>query len=501
MKALLDTNIIIHREANKISNQDIGILFKWLDKVKYEKYIHPVTVAEIEKYKDKETVSAFQVKMEHYTLLKFPAPLSQEVISVSTSFDRNQNDINDTILLNDVYNGRVDILVSQDKKIHEKAHALGISDHVYTINSFLEKVYAEYPELVQYTVLSVQQTHFGAIDLNDDFFDSFREDYPGFNRWFNGKANESAYITVNKSNNKILSFLYLKVEDHTEPYYDISPSFRAKKRLKIGTFKVVSNGVRLGERFLKIIFDNAVNNKVDEVYVTIFDKRDEQKRLISLLEEWGFILWGKKGDENVYVRDFTPMFNAQDPKLTYPYVKVTKNTFLVPIYPEYHTELMPDSILHNESKDNFIDDQPHRNAIAKVYISRSIERGIQTGDVIIFYRTGGYYKSVVTTIGIVDSVIYRFIDVHDFIQQCRKRSVFTDEKLKEHWDYNVHSRPFLVNFLYVYSFPNRINLKRLIEIGVIQNVDDAPRGFKKITKAQLELILDETNSNKSFIVN
>ena len=35
MKALLDTNIIIHREAGKVTNQDIGILFKWLDKVKY----------------------------------------------------------------------------------------------------------------------------------------------------------------------------------------------------------------------------------------------------------------------------------------------------------------------------------------------------------------------------------------------------------------------------------------------------------------------------------
>jgi len=43
MKALLDTNIIIHREARRVANQDIGILFKWLDKVKYQKCIHPIT--------------------------------------------------------------------------------------------------------------------------------------------------------------------------------------------------------------------------------------------------------------------------------------------------------------------------------------------------------------------------------------------------------------------------------------------------------------------------
>src|SRR5690606_41146356 len=64
--------------------------------------------------------------------------------------------------------------------------------------------------------------------------------------------------------------------------------FKPKKRLKVGTFKVISNGVRLGERFMKIIFDNALARKVDEIYVTIFEKRDEQQRLIALLEEWGF---------------------------------------------------------------------------------------------------------------------------------------------------------------------------------------------------------------------
>ena len=29
MKALLDTNIIIHREASKVINQDIGVLYRW----------------------------------------------------------------------------------------------------------------------------------------------------------------------------------------------------------------------------------------------------------------------------------------------------------------------------------------------------------------------------------------------------------------------------------------------------------------------------------------
>jgi len=501
MKALLDTNIIIHRESSKVLNQDIGILFKWLDKTKYEKVIHGVTVAEVGKYKDAEVVKSFNAKMASYELLKTTAPMSQQVSLLSKKYDKNQNDLNDSILLNEVVCGRVDLLISEDKKMHVKAEELGLSEKIFTINTFLEKVYSENPDLVSYEVLSVQQKYFGEIDLSDAFFDSLKEDYPGFENWFNKKSNEKAYVTMDKESGRTLSFLYLKKEDHNEVYADISPSFQPKKRLKVGTFKVVSNGIKLGERFLKIIFDNALTLDVEELYVTIFDKRAEQLRLISLLEEWGFQLYGKKSNgELVFTKNFVPQFNPQKPKETFPYIGTSGKIFLVPIYPEYHTELMPDSILHNESKANFKDDQPHRNSISKVYISRSIDRDISRGDILIFYRTGGYYKSVVTTLGIVDDVFFNIKDEADFIQKCRKRSVFTDQKLREHWNYNKNNRPFLVNFLYCYSFPNRINLKRLIEIGVIASIGDAPRGFKQITPSQFKAIVEETNVDEGIIV-
>ena len=44
MRALLDTNIIIHRENKKVTNYSIGHLFRWLDKLKYDKVIHPYSV-------------------------------------------------------------------------------------------------------------------------------------------------------------------------------------------------------------------------------------------------------------------------------------------------------------------------------------------------------------------------------------------------------------------------------------------------------------------------
>src|SRR5690606_335756 len=223
MKALLDTNIIIHREAGRVANQDIGILFKRLDKVKYQKCIHPVTIKEIEKNPNTGTVDTFKIKMDSYEQLLTTARMTDEVTAVSERFDNNENDRNDSTLLNEVFVGRVDLLISQDKKIHSKADALGISDKVFTINSFLEKVYAEFPELVKYQVLGVQQKLFGELDLSDPFFDSLKEDYPGFERWFNKKANERAYVTINQENNRLLSFLYIKTEDKDEAYPEIKP--------------------------------------------------------------------------------------------------------------------------------------------------------------------------------------------------------------------------------------------------------------------------------------
>ncbi len=109
MKALLDTNIIIHREAASSGiNQDIGILFKWLDKVKYTKCIHPLTVSEIEKNPNKATVQAFKIKMSSYELMQSTAPLSNEVKALTVN-DKSGNDKVDTALINELFNERVDL--------------------------------------------------------------------------------------------------------------------------------------------------------------------------------------------------------------------------------------------------------------------------------------------------------------------------------------------------------------------------------------------------------
>ena len=502
MKILLDTNIVIHREASTVVNEDIGVLFRWLDNLHHTKCIHPITVEEIAKHEDERVRKSFEVKLGSYNVLKTTAPMSEAVRRIFKPLDKNHNDLNDTAIINELFCERVEALITEDKQLFNKASLLGISDKVFTIDAFLEKVTVENPELADYKVLSVRKSLFGNLDLLDDFFASFKEDYPGYEKWFNKKADEMVYVCL--SEGKPIAFLYLKAEGKGEDYSDIEPPLPPKRRLKIGSFKVTLNGFRLGERFLKIVFDNAIRLKVDEVYVTIFDKRIEQQRLINLFEEYGFYHHGlKKGlgeKELVYVRSCERLANRSTPKLTYPFFSTVGQIFIVPIYPEYHTELFPDSILRTESPMDFVENEPHRNAISKVYISRSIERNIHPGDVIVFYRTGGYHKSVVTTIGVAEGIIDNIPTEADFIRLCRKRSVFTDEQLANQWRFRKTSRPFIVNFLYVYSFPKRINLHKLIELDVIPSVNDAPRGFRSISVKNLKDILQECQADESIVV-
>lgn len=504
MRLLLDTNILIHREGRTVVREDIGVLFRWMDQLRYEKWVHPGSLEEIERHADIDLVRTLRAKLGSYRAISTPALDTPEVAALRAN-DKTPNDLLDTSLLAELVAGRMDVLITEDRGIHRKAAILHLAQSVFTIDAFLEKVTAENPDLADYKVLSVRKTRFAKVDPRDSFFDSFRQDYPRFERWFARKAEEFAYVCTG-GNGKCVAFLYLKREGLAEDYSDISPHFPPGNRLKIGTFKVISNGYKLGERFLKIAFDNALRYAVNDIYVTIYRRTPEQERLYRLLEDWGFAKRGTKaslgGTEDVLVRDFRPHVDLQDPRRSYPYMSASARKFIVPIYPEYHTELLPDSILKTESSEDFVESRPNRNAISKVYVSRSIERGLHTGDVIVFYRTGSgsapaHYTAVATTLGVVQEVATGIRDKAEFIQLCRKRSVFTDAELGKQWDYRANNPPFVVNFLYVYSLPNRPNLKQLKEAQVISQ---HPRGFERLTDRGFLKLMEISSADQRLIV-
>lgn len=497
MRALLDTNIIIHRETMQATNYTIGKLYYWLDKLHYEKLLHPYTVAELRKANNAQQQQLYDARLGAYSPMLCVAPQTAEFTALLSEMPKTENDKIDNQLLFEVYCGRADILITEDRRMRNKADRLGIADKVFSINAFISKVSADYPALVEYKALNVKKELMGNIDVKDPFFDTFRPVYKGFERWFAKKSDEEAYI-CRSDKNEIIGFLYLKTEDETENYSNITPAFMPKRRLKVGTFKVEASGFRLGERFIKIIFDNAIARNLDEIYVTLFKDRDELKRLYDLLIRWGFYDYGIKAtdgqQETVLVKKLGTYDTTKTVISNFPNLNKNSTKMILPIMSQYHTSLFPDSKLNTELE--YIKNVPHRYALQKVYISWAFERNPKPGDLLLFYRMGDTYpkkySSVITTVGVIDQVVDSFSGEEDFLSYCQNRSVFTTEELKRFWAQHRYNLKVL-KFAYVKTLTKKITLDYLQQHGIV-DAGQGPRPFTRITNEQFAMILRDSET-------
>lgn len=68
---LLDTNILIYREGEKKLDKDILTLSRLLmDSIEYKLVIHPLSIEELKKYKDKDQRDVIISKVSIYKLLE-----------------------------------------------------------------------------------------------------------------------------------------------------------------------------------------------------------------------------------------------------------------------------------------------------------------------------------------------------------------------------------------------------------------------------------------------
>lgn len=498
MKILLDTNIVVYRESDNSIKERIGELFKTIDNdVQMQKYINPIIKEEITHNLQGKQREILLNRLNSYNMLQFTSKtICPEIASKFKEEDRNTNDKIDSLILSDVYTGKVDLLITEDKKIKLKAVALGITDKVQSIDEFLFK--NKIDKKVNHNILNINKVKVGQLDINDTFFDGLKNSYPGFENWFRSKENEDAYCYF--ENNKLLAMLMLKNEEIGEDYSDISPTMKNNRKLKVSTFKVDIKKKKIGERFIKIIFDQAIYSNVNEIYVTIFDDTDEKKALISYFERFGFSYHGKKkGRELVYVRSMNKNYIKTDPLKTYPYIDRSNDSYIVAILPEYHTYLLPDSKLSKESYRNI--HMPVEYAIKKYYISATgFKQKPNIGDNLIFYKMKeGFipakYSSVLTTIGIVTDV-YTPTNIDDLVNKVKGKTVYTEEAIRNYYNSKINIT-YVIEFAYITTLENKINLNDCLENSILF---DYPRGVEKITKEQFDKILEIGNVDNSIII-
>jgi predicted GNAT family N-acyltransferase len=347
---------------------------------------------------------------------------------------------------------------------------------------------------------NMKLVRFFEINLDDPFFDSLKEDYKEFENWFRRKAAEPAYI-MEEDDGSLVAFLYLKIEDGEVS--DVSPPLPPRRRVKIGTFKINPHGTKLGERFIKKSFDFSIANDAEELYVTVFEQHEA---LIRIFRRYGFSQVAEKitqnGTELVLVR---VIGNAQgDVVLDYPLVKVNKaKKYLLAIYPEFHTRLLPDSILNNEHID-ILQDVSHTNSIHKVYICFMDVGVLKRGDAIITYRTSDQqgparFRSVVTSLCVVEEVRsrYYFRDFQHFAEYCAPHSVFSRRELFTWWNKRT-TNLYTIRFTYNAAFARRVTRGTLLDdVGLSER---ERWGFLPLTDEQFQRILELGEISESIIV-
>ncbi len=280
--------------------------------------------------------------------------------------------------------------------------------------------------------------YFRECNLEDPFFDSLREDYPGFNDWFSKKSesDETAYVSIEED--KIQAFLYIKKEECES--VGILP---ALPRMKIGTIKVCETGIRLGEGAIGIALWEWQKSDLSQIYVTVFEKHNS---LIKILEDFGFVNGGMKGDELVLYKDKHNL-SYKSPKSSFPYLNPDfKRGGYLPLNAQYHDLMFQYSELRNVKNSAEETALAASNGITKTYIATpNSYLDYVPGDVIFAYRRAEegvikkYHSAVTSYCTVAECVCVKrqnriLIPYDKYLEIAGNKTVLSPSELRERYN-------------------------------------------------------------------
>ncbi len=481
MRFLLDTNVFIYREDDRVLSDDMQQLLRTLNEIKAEILTHPLSIEELEKDQDKGRQEIVLSKLQTYPPLKSPPdPGKDRKYLDAVGRETGINDRIDNAILYSVYKDAVDFLITEDRGIHKKASRLEIDDRVFLINDALQ-IFREYlpkEKMISPPALREEPVH--NLNLEDPIFNSLRQDYgcEVFEDWFRKVSREGRKCLVHfRDDGSIGALLIYKVED--EPI-DSAPPLPKKKRLKLSTFKVTHVGHKVGELFIKLSIDLCIKNEILEIYLTHFTETED--RLVELISEYGFYKAAvNPRGEDIFIKrlvvdggetellslkevadKFYPSFNDG----------VRVNKFIIPIRPEYHEMLFTDfqkrqTKLREHSGDFIVEG----NTIKKAYLCHAKARRMKSGDIVLFYRSRDLRK--ITSLGVVETVSTGIKDCNKILRLVGKRTVYSRDGIAE-----MAKRPVtVILFRHHFHLKNPLSFEELKAMGVLVA---APQSIIKI---------------------
>lgn len=500
MKILIDTNILINLEGNKVVNKKFSEFYRLAIsnscKILYHPEAIPLDINRDEDISRKEIIIS---KLEKYEKLKDFTEASKDFKKHIGS--KKINDDIDNKQLYQLYKNYVDYFVTEDKGIHKNAKKIGLQSRVLEISQILS-IFEEqftikiptHPILKEHSIREIEDK------FDSSFFDSLREDYGGkiFNDWLKKCAikNRKCYsLIVEDELQAILIYNIEKVEDHKlQNIYE--------NVLKICTFKVSNTvfGIKLGELFLHKMFEYCINQKLKFLYLTVYQK---QHHLINLLNKFGFIkveFINKQGlleIQMIKCLDKNQLDSKENSIIEHPFYSDGLNIskFAIPIRPEYYQKLFKDGklrvpTLFDSSLDSINEIQG--NTIIKAYISNSKIKNLNKGDLLFFYSSKT--NKEIEPVGILET-IQIVKDFNELWELVGKKTVFSQKELlkllEEKKELNV------ITFRLITYLKKKINLNKIKELKSFKNKIQT---ITRISELDYQELKNEGYFDKRYII-
>ena len=357
---------------------------------------------------------------------------------------------------------------------------------------------------------------FSDINLDDTFFDSLKNDYPGtahstgFSEWFHKKSASEATALIFEDEIGIGAFVALKPE-HEEIKMQ-EGTLPAEDRMKVSTLKISERhrGERYGEGAIGLMLWKWQATGFNQIYVTVFDK---QNTLITQLERFGFRKIGYNlNGEGIYLKDRRTL-DFNNPYLSFPFIKSGFDYagYLI-IEDNYHDTMFAYSELANNKLDlqkkigNSVS-----NGLSKIYVGKAPVQNHKIGEPIFIYRKdtkGGYgtkYRSCITSYAVITDVIQakskgRYLMTFDnLLKRIGNKSVFNENELR--CQYNEYYSVSIVELLYYGFFgaSNNVNMDWLKSNNCWVTTENYPTEIH-LSEKQTKQILMEGKVNVSNVI-
>ena len=502
-KYLIDTNVLIALEDPKEVSPDFASLVQLAGRHGVGVFVHEAALDDLARDTDTARRRISLSKAAKFPLIHRVKGLSRQQLAAEFGPISRPNDEVDSTLLHALSLGVADFVVTEDRGLHDRARrhvpdlarrVLYVADAVSLLRSTYEAVHVSLP--------FVEETEAHTIPQNDPIFETLREDYPEFDRWWTEKCVKTlrkCWVVIDEGK---LAGIVVRKDETTA---DTDARTPARKILKLCTFKVrpERRGIKLGELLLKQAFWFAKSNRYDLVYLTTFPG---QGTLIELLEYYGFKSTYKNNNgELVYEKPLChealsplpgqSLFDAA--RLNYPRFCSGPDVeaYGVPIREAFHEALFPE-LADRKQPDLFgyrgLGSGPRTpgNTIRKVYLCRAPAHIGQPGALLFFYKGQSQYPptQALTTLGVFEDVTLAH-SLEELRRLAGGRSVYTERQLLG-WEASDEKPVKVINFLLVGHIRPAFSLSQMRANGVVRG---PPQSIFRLPSDRVQLILNGLN--------